>query len=117
MVGHTIKTKSIDLFTSAADIISVDVDIVDRVGSLRIAVIGMHFGIPYFVTGIPDKDINHISQVNIEERDPKSVLECNGIKNTKDSVKVSYPAFDITPPHLISGIVTDKGIYSPYNLN
>src|SRR5690554_4508973 len=111
MVAHTIKTKNIDLFTSAADIISLDGNIVNKVGTLQIAIIAKHFGIPYFVTGIPDKDINHISQVKIEERDPKFVLECNGIKNTKDSVKGFYPAFDITPPHLISGIVTDKGIY------
>lgn len=117
MIAHTIKTKGIDCFTSAADTISLDGNIVNKVGTLQIAIVAKHFGIPYFVTGIPDKDIKHISQVKIEERDAKYVLECNGVKNTKDQVKGYYPAFDVTPPYLVSSVVTDKGIYSPYNLN
>ncbi|RCW41720.1 hypothetical protein DFR78_13020, partial [Halanaerobium sp. MA284_MarDTE_T2] len=32
-------------------------------------------------------------------------------------VKRYYPAFDITPPKFVSGVVTGKGIYSPYDLN
>ena len=31
--------------------------------------------------------------------------------------QASLPSFDITPPHLVSGIVTDRGIFSPYDLN
>ena len=27
------------------------------------------------------------------------------------------PAFDMTPPHLISGIVTDRGVFSPFDLH
>ena len=34
-----------------------------------------------------------------------------------DGVRGYYPSFDITPPHLISGVVTDKGIFSAYDLN
>ena len=33
-----------------------------------------------------------------------------------EGVKGYYPAFDITPPQLITGVVTDLGIYSPYEL-
>ena len=40
-----------------------------------------------------------------------------GKRVVKEKVKGYYPAFDITPPHLVSGVVTDKGIFSPYNLN
>ena len=39
-----------------------------------------------------------------------------GVKTAADGVKGYYPAFDITPPQLITGIVTDLGIYSPYDL-
>ena len=39
-----------------------------------------------------------------------------GVKTTIDGVKGYYPAFDITPPSLISGIVTDIGIYNPLDL-
>ena len=34
-----------------------------------------------------------------------------------EGVGAIYPSFDIVPPHLISGVVTDKGTYAPYVLN
>ena len=43
-------------------------------------------------------------------------MEAMGTKVTKEGVKAYYPAFDITPPKLCNGIVTDKGVYSPYDL-
>ena len=40
-----------------------------------------------------------------------------GIPNTVPEVRGIYPSFDVTPPHLISGVVTDKGVYVPYLLD
>ena len=40
-----------------------------------------------------------------------------GVKTACDGVKGYYPSFDITPPHLVSGVVTDAGIFSPYDLH
>ncbi|MGB3366613.1 MAG: S-methyl-5-thioribose-1-phosphate isomerase [Acidaminobacteraceae bacterium] len=116
MPAHTMKAKNIDLFTSAADSICLDGHVVNKIGTMQIAIVAKYFGVPYFVTGIPDKDYDVIDKVKIEERDPNEVLECRGIKNTLEGVKGYYPSFDITPPHLVSGVVTDKGIYSPYDL-
>ena len=76
-----------------------------------------YFGIPYFVTGIPDEDKHFGKDIIIEKRDPSLVLKYRGIPNTLPDVKAIYPSFDVVPPHLISGIVTDKEIYTPYNLN
>jgi methylthioribose-1-phosphate isomerase len=53
----------------------------------------------------------------IELRDPSLVLESMGRKHVLDGIKGYYPAFDVTPPELISGIVTDRGIFSPYCLD
>ncbi len=50
-------------------------------------------------------------------RNSDFVLEIMGHRIAKEGVKGLYPAFDITLPHLISGVVTDLGIYSPYDLN
>lgn len=115
MPAWVIKEKGIDLFTSAADSICTDGNIVNKVGTLQIAIVAKYFGIPYFVTGIPDKD-KKLKNIVIEERNPQEVLECNGIKNTLQGVEGYYPSFDITPPHLVSAIITDQGVYSPYNL-
>ena len=117
MAAFTMLTKNIDLFTSAADAICLDGHVVNKIGTYQIAIVAKYHEIPYFVTGIPDKDHPSISSVAIEERDPSLVLEARGIKNTLDGVKGYYPSFDIVPPHLVSGVVTDKGIYTPYDLN
>lgn len=117
MVAYAMQHKNIDLFTSAADTISKDGHIANKIGTHQIAILAKHFGIPYFVTGIPDIGKEKGTDIIIEERDPKQVLSYRDIKNTLDGVKAIYPSFDITPPSLISGIVTDKGIYSPYDLN
>ena len=52
----------------------------------------------------------------IESRNPEFVLQAMGIRTVASGVKGYYPSFDITPPSLISGVVTDLGIYSPYDL-
>jgi methylthioribose-1-phosphate isomerase len=117
MPAYTMTKYKIDLFTSATDAICLDGHIVNKVGTYQIAIVAKYHKVPYFVTGIPDAAHPTISTVTIEERDPKLVLEARGIKNTLEGVKGYYPSFDITPPHLVSGVVTDKGIYSPYDLH
>jgi methylthioribose-1-phosphate isomerase len=39
-----------------------------------------------------------------------------GQRHVKPEVKGYYPAFDVTPPYLVSGLVTDRGLFTPYNL-
>lgn len=116
MPAFIMKNKGIDLFTSAADVICLDGHITNKIGTYQIAIAAKYHEVPYFVTGIPDKDNTTVTSVEIEERNPKEVLEAGGVRNTLEGVKGYYPSFDITPPHLISGVVTDKGIYSPYDL-
>lgn len=117
MPAYAMSNGMIDLFTSAADAISCDGHVVNKVGTMQLAILCNHFGLPYFTTGAPDKGHPTIDSVKIEMRDPALVLEAMGVRTAKQGVKAIYPAFDITPPHLISGIVTNKGIYSPYDLN
>ena len=49
-------------------------------------------------------------------RSPAFVLQAMGVPTAADGVKGYYPSFDITPPHLISGVVTDLGIFAPLDL-
>lgn len=117
MPGYVMKLKNVDLFTSAADVITMDGHVINKIGTFQMALAAHYWGIPYFTTGIPNNEHLDISSVEIEERNGDYVTQAMGVKTTMDGVKGFYPAFDITPPKLISGIVTDKGIYSPYNLN
>ena len=116
MVSQVLKEKDINIFTSAADSITMDGYVVNKIGTYQIAISSKYHHVPYFVTGIPDVDKKSIDEVKIEYRDEREVLEARGVRNAMKGVKGYYPSFDITPPHLISGVVTDKGIYTPYNL-
>ena len=117
MVAYAMEREGIDLFTSAADTIARDGHIANKIGTFQIAILAKYFGIPYYVTGIPDQDKHSKDDIVIEMRDPQQVLSYRGIPNTVPEVKAIYPSFDVVPPHLISGVVTDKGVYVPYLLD
>ena len=116
MPAFVMKNEGIDLFTSAADAICVDGHVVNKVGTYQIAIAAKYHGIPYFVSGKPEIDHPTIQSVNIEMRDPDFVLQAMGVRTAAEGVKGYYPSFDITPPHLVSGVATDRGIFSPYDL-
>ena len=90
--------------------------VVNKVGTLGLSIAAEYFGVKTYITGAPDRFHKKIDEVEIEMRDPKYTLEAMGVKTAIDGVKGYYPAFDITPPSLISGIVTDIGIYNPLDL-
>ena len=117
MIAWAMREGMIDLFTSAADTISRDGYIANKIGTFQIALLADHFSIPYFVTGIPDRDKRTRDDIVIEMRDPSQVLAFRGIPNCAPGVKALYPAFDITPPELIAGVVTDRGVYAPGELD
>ncbi len=117
MIAYAMQNEGIDLFTSAADTIARDGHIANKVGSFQIAILAKYFGIPYYVTGIPDQDKKSKNNIVIEMRDPEQVLCYRGIPNCLPQVKAIYPSFDIVPPNLISGVVTDKGVFVPYVLD
>ena len=117
MVAYSMEREHIDVFTSAADSIARDGHIANKIGTFQIAILAKYFGIPYYVTGVPDKDKHTKDDIVIEMRDPSQVLSYRDIPNTVEGVKAIYPSFDVVPPHLISGVVTDKGVYVPYTLD
>ncbi len=116
MPAFVMQNEKIDVFTSAADVICQDGYIVNKVGTFQIAIVAKYMGIPYFVSGSPDKGHPDVSTVKIEMRDPEFVLQAMGVRTAMEGVKGYYPSFDITPPNLVSGVVTDSGIFSPYDL-
>ena len=116
MPATVMQNENVDVFTSAADAISLDGYVVNKVGTFQIAIVAKYMGVPYFVTGAPDPGHPTIDTVTIEMRDPEFVLQAMGTRTAAWGVKGYYPSFDVTPPHLVSGVVTDSGIYSPYDL-
>ncbi len=116
MPSFVMANEKIDVFTCASDAICLDGYVFNKVGTSQIAILSKYYGVPVYITGAPDKDHKTHEGVTIEMRDPKYTLEAMGVKTTIDGVKGYYPAFDMTPPDLITGIVTDRGIYKPREL-
>ena len=116
MPAFVMKQENIDLFTSAADAITVDGHVINKIGTYQISIAAKYHGVPYYVTGSPEPGHPDLSSIKIEQRDPEFVLQAMGVRTAAEGVKGYYPAFDITPPELVTGVVTDRGIYSPYEL-
>lgn len=113
MPAWIMQREGIDVFTCAADAICLDGWVVNKIGTLQIAVCAAYMGIPFYVTGIPDEGHPTKDTVRIEYRNPELVLQAMGVRTAAEGVKGCYPSFDMTPPELITGVVTDLGIYTP----
>lgn len=117
MAAYTLQHKKVDIFTSASDVITMDGYVINKIGTFQIALACKHFGILYYCTGTPDSNHKDLSTIQIEERDPELVMMSLDTKITMDGVKGYYPAFDITPPEYCTGIITEKGVFKPTELN
>jgi methylthioribose-1-phosphate isomerase len=97
---------------TAADRVAMDGVAANKVGTLQLAICARYFGIPFYILayGGPDRRTLKGEDIPIEERDAREVLEFQGNPISGPRVKGYYPAFDLTPPELISGVVTASGI-------
>ncbi len=116
MPAWYMEKEGVDIFTCAADAICLDGHIVNKIGTYQLAIVAKYMGIPMFVSGTPDKGHPDGASVRIEMRDPEFPLQAMGVRTADKGVRGWYPSFDMTPPHLVSGVVTDRGIFSPYDL-
>lgn len=116
MPACVMAKEGVDVFTSAADAICMDGSVINKIGTYQIAIAAKYHGIPYYVSGAPDRGHKDGKSVIIEQRDPEFVLQAMGVRTAMQGVKGYYPAFDITPPSLVTGVVTDFGVYDPNNL-
>jgi methylthioribose-1-phosphate isomerase len=97
---------------TAADRIAMDGTVANKVGTLQLAINARHYGIPFYILGYggPDRRTLKGEDIPMEERNAQEVLEFQGIPISGPKVKGFYPAFDLTPPELISAVITTAGI-------
>ena len=117
MPAHVMSQGKIQKYFTAADLITLDGHVCNKIGTFQNAIAAHHHGIPYFVFmwGADLKSPDRAS-IKIENRDPAEIRTCRGIPTTIDEIDAYYPAFDITPPYMVSGVITRYGILSPYDL-
>lgn len=116
MPAYILSERKVDAFICAADVITLDGHVVNKIGTFQIALAAHYHKVPFYVARNPSALHPTIDTVVIEQRNPDETLYAMGVRTAKEGVKGYYPAFDITPPHLVSAVVTTKGVFSPYNL-
>jgi len=117
MPAHIMSEGKIQKYITAADLITVDGHVVNKIGTFQNAISAHAHDIPFFAFawGRDDSKIQR-ADIEIEERDPKEIRLALGTPTTIDSINARYPTFDITPPKYVAGVVTIHGVVSPYTL-
>jgi methylthioribose-1-phosphate isomerase len=119
MAAVLMKEKKIDLVIVGADRIALNGDTANKIGTYNLAVLCNFHDIPFFVaapTTTIDRTIPSGAEIIIENRKKSEILSHRSVNIASDSTEVFNPAFDVTPAHLISGIITEDQVYLfPYN--
>ncbi len=117
MPAHLVAEGLIQKYFTAADLVTIDGQVVNKIGTLQSALACHFYGVPYFAySWKPDRSYHGRESVQVEERDPAEIRAVKGVPTTIDALDAYYPAFDITPPHLVAGIITKFGVLSPFDL-
>lgn len=116
MPGYLMYKGMISMFFAGADRVTMDGHVINKIGTLQVAICAHTFGVPFYAfTFGPDPLAPTPKEVIIEERNPEEVLHCLGMRTATPKAQGYYPAFDVTPPAYVSALVTDRGIFSPYS--
>ncbi|MDI6819542.1 MAG: S-methyl-5-thioribose-1-phosphate isomerase [Candidatus Hodarchaeaceae archaeon] len=115
MVGYCLSKKLVDAVIVGADRILSDGHLINKIGTYVLAVLAKHHSIPFYsVAPTSTFDLNSkVEDEVIEERKAEEVTTIGGRRIAPRGVPVLNPAFDITPPKLVSAFVTEKGIIWP----
>lgn len=119
MAAVLMKENNVDLVIVGADRIALNGDTANKIGTYNLAVLCNFHDIPFFVaapTTTIDRTIPSGEEIVIEYRNKFEILNHRSISIAPESTEVFNPAFDVTPAHLISGIITEDQVYLlPYN--
>ena len=114
-VGYTIANSLVNKIVVGADRILRTGHVYNKIGTYQVAIIAKQHDIPFYVAApLSTFDMQSDPEdVVIEQRKASEVTGIGDKKTAPDGINVINPAFDMTPPELISGIITEKGIAKP----
>ncbi len=118
MVGYVMGKGLVNKVIVGADRILRTGHVINKIGTYTIAVVAEKHGVPFYAAA-PTSTIDletRPEKVIIEERNPEEVRRVLGkLLITVENVPAYNPAFDMTPPELVEGIITEVGIFrKPY---
>jgi len=108
----------VDMVVLGADRIAADGSVANKVGTYSLAVLARHHQVP-FVVAAPvstiDFDTPDGAAIVVEHRPASEVTSFAGIAVAAAGSGAYNPAFDVTPPALITAVVTERGVARPVN--
>ena len=119
MAAHCMQLGLIDLVVVGADRIAANGDAANKIGTYSVAICAKAHNIPFYVAAplsTIDFQLSDGSLIPIEERDPAEIHTVGTTRLCPTGVEFYNPAFDVTPAHLISGIITEHGVFQPKDL-
>jgi len=114
-VGYSMANGLVSKVIVGADRILATGHVYNKIGTYQVALMAKQHGIPFYVAApLSTFDMKSTTKdVVIEQRKSSEVTGVAGKKTAPDDINVINPAFDMTPPELISGIITEAGVAEP----
>lgn len=122
--GHLMQQGLVDVCVVGSDRTTGNGDVANKIGTYLKALAAQDNAIPFYVA-LPvssiDFTLTDAAGIPIEERDANEVTTVSGIgsdglqqsvKIAPAGVRASNPGFDVTPARLVSGLITERGVYA-----
>jgi methylthioribose-1-phosphate isomerase len=116
MAAHIMSKGLIDMVIVGTDRVAANGDVANKIGTMGVAILAKHFNIPFYVAcpfSTIDMSTPKGDDIVIEERGEEEVTHFGLRRTAPEGIKVRNPAFDVTPNELVTGIITEKGIFKP----
>ncbi len=111
-VGYTMANSLVNKIVVGADRILRTGHVYNKIGTYQVATMAKQHNVPFYVAApLSTFDMkSNPEDVVIEQRKGSEVTGVGDKKTAPDDINVINPAFDMTPPELIAGIITEKGV-------
>lgn len=113
MAASLMASGKIDVVIVGTDRVTADGSVANKIGTLALAIVAKHYDVPFYVA-LPsstfDGSLKDGDAIPIECRGAGEVVFVGDQMITAEDVNVYSPAFDVTPPELVSGFITEHGI-------
>jgi len=111
-VGYSMANGLVDKIVVGADRILRTGHVYNKIGTYQVATMANQHNVPFYVAApLSTFDMkSNPEDVIIEQRKGSEVTGIGDKKTAPDGIDVINPAFDMTPPELIAGIITEKGV-------
>ena len=119
-VGHMMAIGAVNHVIVGADRVLRTGHVFNKIGTYQVAILASKHNVPFYVAApLSTFDVESTPEdVIIEDRSVDEVVKVGKRRIAPKGVRVFNPAFDMTPPELITGIITEKGVLNPpFNKN